>query len=37
MQVSKKLSLAFFEFVTILEKKRFFKLDLLPQGNCIPS
>ena len=37
MQASTKLSLAFFEFYTVLENKRFFQLDPVPQGNCIPS
>ena len=37
MQTSTNLCLAFFEFVTILENKRFFQLDPVPQGNFIPS
>ena len=37
MQASTKLSLTFFEFYTVLENKRFFQLDPVPQGNFIPS
>ena len=37
MQASTKLCLAFFEFYTVLENKRFFQLDPVPQGNFIPS
>ena len=37
MQASTKLSLAFFEFYAVLENKRFFQLDPVPQGNFIPS
>ena len=37
MQASTRLCLAFFEFFTVLEKKRLFQLDPVPQGNCIPS
>ena len=29
--------LAFFEFLTVLENKRFFELDLVPLGNFIRS
>ena len=34
---STKLCLAFFEFLTVLESKRFFQLDLVPLGNFIRS
>ena len=37
MQASTKLCLAFFEFFTVLENKRLFQLDPVPQSNCIPS
>ena len=37
MQTSTKLCLAFFEFFTVLENKRLFQLDPVPQSNCIPS
>ena len=33
MQASTKLCLAFFEFFTVLENKRFFQLDPVPQGH----
>ena len=37
MQASTKLCLAFFEFFTVLENKRFFQLDPVPQGIFIRS
>ena len=37
MQASTRLCLAFFEFFTVLENKRLFQLDPVPQSNCIPS
>ena len=37
MQASTKLCLAFFEFVTVLQNKRFFQLDPVPQGVFIRS
>ena len=37
MQASTKLCLAFFEFLIVLEIKRFFQLDPVLQGNFIPS
>ena len=37
MQASTKLCLALFELFTVLENKRFFQIDLVPQGNIIPS
>ena len=37
MQASTKLFLAFFEFFTVFENKRFFQLDPVPQGSFIPS
>ena len=37
MQASTKPCLAFFEFYTVLENKRFFQLDPVRQGNFIPS
>ena len=37
MQASTKPCLAFFEFFTVLENKRLFQLDPVPQSNCIPS
>ena len=37
MQASTKLYLAFFEFFPVLENKRLFQLDPVPQTNCIPS
>ena len=36
MQASTKLCLAFLEFFTVLENKRLFQLDPVPQSNCIP-
>ena len=36
MQASTRQS-AFFEFFTVLENKRLFQLDPVPQSNCIPS
>ena len=35
MQASTKLCLAFFEFVTVLQNKRFFQLVPVPQGVFI--
>ena len=37
MEASTKLCLASFEFFTVLENKRLFQLDPVPQSNCIPS
>ena len=37
IQVSTRLCLAFFEFFTVLENKRLFQLDPVPQSNFIPS
>ena len=37
MQACTKLCLAFFEFFTVLENKRFFQLDPVPQGIFIRS
>ena len=37
MQASTRLCLAFFEFFAVLENKRLFQLDPVPQSNCIPS
>ena len=37
MQASTKLCLAFFELFIVLEDKRFFQLDPVPEGNFIPS
>ena len=37
MQASTKLCLAFFEFATVLQNKRFFQLDPVPQGVFIRS
>ena len=37
MQASTKLCLAFFEFFTVLENKRFFQPDPVPQGIFIRS
>ena len=36
-QASTRPYLAFFEFFTVLENKRLFQLDPVPQSNCIPS
>ena len=36
MQASTRLCLAFFEFFTVLENKRLFQIDPVPQSNCIP-
>ena len=37
MQACTKLNLAFFELFTVLENKRFFQLDPVPQGIFIRS
>ena len=37
MEASTKLCLAFFEGLAVLENKRLFQLDPVPQSNCIPS
>ena len=37
MQASTKLCLAFCEFSSVLENKRFSQLDPVPQGNFIQS
>ena len=37
MQTCTKLCLAFFEFFTVLENKRFFQPDPVPQGIFIRS
>ena len=36
-QASTRLCLAFLDFLTVLENKRLFQLDPVPQRNCIPS
>ena len=37
IQASTKLCLVVCEFLTVLESKRFFQLDLVPLGNFIRS
>ena len=37
MQASTKLCLTFFEFATVLQNKRFFQLDPVPQGVFMRS
>ena len=36
-QASTRLCLAFLELFTVLENKRLFQVDPVPQRNCIPS